>query len=158
MINWIVNIIGPENSFEVFSFILTYVFYLVGTLLFLYKRRHKNKFFLRIIPAIILGFPFAFGLALLNKTAIGTSFTIITRMLCYHSLSAYIFALLLFCYDEPIADCVCFGAVVYVLNTSLIRHILSSKTSLVSMTRKRYLYFIKIKKNCRLGNSCSTLQ
>ena len=104
MINWIVNIIGPENSFEVFSFILTYVFYLVGTLLFLYKRRHKNKFFLRIIPAIILGFPFAFGLALLNKTAIGTSFTIITRMLCYHSLSAYIFALLLFCYDEPIAD------------------------------------------------------
>ena len=104
MINWIVNIIGPENSFEVFSFILTYVFYLVGTLLFLYKRRHKNKFFLRIIPAIILGFPFAFGLALLNKTAIGTSFAIITRMLCYHSLSAYIFALLLFCYDEPIAD------------------------------------------------------
>ena len=104
MINWIVNIIGPENSFEVFSFILTYVFYLVGTLLFLYKRKHKNKFFLRIIPAIILGFPFAFGLALLNKTAIGTSFTIITRMLCYHSLSAYIFALLLFCYDEPIAD------------------------------------------------------
>lgn len=104
MINWIVNIIGPENSFEVFSFILTYVFYLVGTLLFLYKRKHKNKFFLRIIPAIILGFPFAFGLALLNKTAIGTSFAVITRMFCYHSLSAYIFALLLFCYDEPIAD------------------------------------------------------
>ena len=104
MINWIVNIIGPENSFEVFSFILTYVFYLVGTLLFLYKRKHKNKFFLRIIPAIILGFPFAFGLALLNKTAIGTSFAIITRVFCYHSLSAYIFALLLFCYDEPIAD------------------------------------------------------
>ena len=72
MINWIVNIIGPENSFEVFSFILTYVFYLVGTFLFLYKRKHKNKFFLRIIPAIALGFPFAFGLALLNKTATGT--------------------------------------------------------------------------------------
>ena len=104
MISWIVNIIGPENSFEVFSFILTYVFYLVGTLLFLYKRKHKNKFFLRIIPAIILGFPFAFGLALLNKTAIGTSFAIITRIFCYYSLSAYIFVLLLFCYDEPIAD------------------------------------------------------
>lgn len=104
MINWIVNIIGPENSFEVFSFILTYVFYLVGTLLFLYKRKHKNKFFLRIIPAIALGFPFAFGLALLNKTATGTSFAIITRVFCYHSLSAYIFLLMLFCYDEQIPD------------------------------------------------------
>lgn len=104
MIDKIVSIIGSENAYEVFSFVLTFAIYLVSVLLFMYKRKPRRLFLLKLILSIVVGFFFSIGLAILNRQAVDTDFAIPVRIFCYSSLSSYIFVMLLLCYDEVVAD------------------------------------------------------
>lgn len=104
MIEWITKLIGEDNAYEVFSFVLTYFYYLIATLLFCYRRKHRSYFYLRLVAFIIVGFFFSYGLALLNRLAIDTVMAIPTRVFCYYSLSSIIFLLILFCFDEPVTE------------------------------------------------------
>lgn len=104
MINWIVNIIGSNNAYEVFSFILTFFFYIFAMCAFMFARNKRKYFYLKLTASIIIGLAVSFGLAMLNTTATNTVFVIPVRIICYLLLSSYIFLVMVLCYDENTAN------------------------------------------------------
>lgn len=104
IVDWIVSVIGADNAYETFSLIWTFLTYLTATMFYMFRRKRRKLFALRLVLTIFVGILISFGFALLNKMALDTIWTIPTRIFCYFNLSAMVFGVLVLCYEEPIYD------------------------------------------------------
>lgn len=106
MIEWIVSVVGSGNAYEVFSFVLTFIFSFVAVVAFTFDKKRKKLFFLRIALCFVGGVFLAFGLGMLNALGTGTSFAIPLRLFCYYNVYSSLFGIILLCYEESVAELV----------------------------------------------------
>ena len=114
MLAWITSILG-KYTYNTFSLVL-FFWQCASILIFMMRKHEKYKYFLlRVIGCLVLGTLICYGTAIVN-TEITEGAYLITRLLCYNTVSCLTIGMVLICYKAKISEkllCWCASLAIY---------------------------------------------